>query len=149
MYDKVAAALRSCVAVGDEQKQKQKQENVSEAQLGSVSTVAAQPGDADHFRQDWEGRDCDTVVVPTVQLGALGVRHDQEVTAALLSSRPAASLLCIASGYLNFSGSFLAALLDRGFPCRPIDVLCASPRANGFFGGAVCIRGDMGWVRAG
>ncbi len=72
-------------------------------------------------------------VTPTVQFAAAGIRHDEHVTQDLLRSTSPLDSIRIASGYFNFPRA-LADVVVHETPARAVDILTASPAANGFFG---------------
>eukprot|EP00891_Asterochloris_glomerata_P005904 jgi/Astpho2/5904/Aster-x0268 len=67
-----------------------------------------------------------------LQLGFAGVRQDEECTAQLLSSAEAGSKLQLSTAYLNLAHRFEQEL--GTLSNVDIDMLTASPWANGFFG---------------
>eukprot|EP00729_Bicosta_minor_P021354 gene21354-29358_t len=69
-------------------------------------------------------------VYPLVQMGPWGVRHDEEITAELLSSFEQGTKVFLATGYFNLTKVYTKAILESA---ASVDVLTASPRANGFF----------------
>jgi len=86
-----------------------------------------------------EDRINDTWVIPTIQFAPVQMKHDQHVFLQLLRSVPKTAKLRIASGYLNFSDEISHALVETD---SVIDVMTASPPANGFYGA----RGPKGAV---
>lgn len=79
-------------------------------------------------------------ISPLVQMGPVGVRHDEDATTALLAQAPASALLRLTSGYFNFTPLYTQLIL-RG--AATFDILTAAPEANGFHGaaglsGAIC-----------
>lgn len=101
----------------------------------------------------------DTLVFPSLQFPAMGIRHDEQTTLALLAWLSKQSSvngepwhLTVSTGYLNFASSIQNALLDVAFgPSSPpvisnsdsegvqrssIRVVAAGESANGWFGGS-------------
>ncbi|KAJ9062289.1 CDP-diacylglycerol--glycerol-3-phosphate 3-phosphatidyltransferase [Entomophthora muscae] len=84
---------------------------------------------------------CDTVVVPVVQMGQLNILQDQRVTLEILQSihssgRTKAGVTnrysaAITSGYFNFNKLYQEKILQTS---ALFDIITASPEANGFFG---------------
>ncbi|CAH1273157.1 PGS1 [Branchiostoma lanceolatum] len=73
----------------------------------------------------------DTWICPLVQMGPLGVWHDEMVTRRLLRTAPKESELLLASGYFNLTEDYMDVMLraDADF-----NILMASPQVNGFYG---------------
>ena len=78
----------------------------------------------------------ETLVVPTLQLKALGIDVDENVTLGLLHGikerfhAGEESEIFVASGYLNFTDDYIDALRTAG---ARTNVVTASPEANGFY----------------
>lgn len=81
----------------------------------------------------------DTWVFPLIQMGNIGIRQDEKCVAALLCGIPRGGAVWFASGYFNATRDLMRTLLSS--PAR-VDVLTASPQANGFLGA----RGVIGRV---
>lgn len=75
----------------------------------------------------------DTWVFPLLQMAPLGVAQDQKVTERLLADAPQSSRLRLATGYFNLTDRYADVVL--GNRRSAFDLLVASPRANGFYGG--------------
>ncbi len=72
----------------------------------------------------------ETWVFPTVQLGACGLRHDEDVTVKLLSSAKKGGKLRLASAYLNLPPAYERALAQ----CEAdVEILTAGPNSHGTF----------------
>jgi CDP-diacylglycerol--glycerol-3-phosphate 3-phosphatidyltransferase len=74
----------------------------------------------------------DTWLFPTVQMGFLGLRHDENIARNLLRSMAASPSLVmdITSGYTNFTNKYTRLISES---TGQISVICASPQANGFY----------------
>ncbi|CAG9314460.1 unnamed protein product [Blepharisma stoltei] len=72
----------------------------------------------------------DVIIFPSIQLPQAGVNDDRLLIEALL---PCFSELKIASGYMGFPNSFTPLLKQ----VKALELLCASPLANGFLGDGV------------
>uniref|UniRef100_A0A1D1ZQS1 CDP-diacylglycerol--glycerol-3-phosphate 3-phosphatidyltransferase n=1 Tax=Auxenochlorella protothecoides TaxID=3075 RepID=A0A1D1ZQS1_AUXPR len=79
----------------------------------------------------------DTVILPTVQAGFLGLRQEEVCSLALLRRAAAAGgtrELRLSTPYLNLARGLAAALAAA--PRLPLRLLTSSPEANGFWGSA-------------
>lgn len=85
------------------------------------------------------------IVVPRMQLGHIGVCHDENATLELLRGLEDSSKeRChIATGYFNLSDRYSSAIVNENNKSA-VAMLVAAPRANGFFGA----RGISGAVPA-
>ncbi len=70
---------------------------------------------------------CDTYVFPTIQMGVLGIRHDQQTITRLLDTTPKDSRLAITSPYLNLTDEYIDLIL-QGNGKANIDIITASPK---------------------
>ncbi|XP_035695175.1 CDP-diacylglycerol--glycerol-3-phosphate 3-phosphatidyltransferase, mitochondrial-like [Branchiostoma floridae] len=73
----------------------------------------------------------DTWICPLVQMGPLGVWHDEMVTRRLLRTAPKESELLLASGYFNLTEDYMNVMLQAD---ADFNILMASPQVNGFYG---------------
>ncbi|XP_004226539.2 CDP-diacylglycerol--glycerol-3-phosphate 3-phosphatidyltransferase, mitochondrial isoform X2 [Ciona intestinalis] len=73
----------------------------------------------------------DTFIFPTIQLGCVNIRQDEEVTNMILASFPANSRACVTSGYFNVTDD-VTAMIAGG--AATFEIITASPGANGFLG---------------
>lgn len=78
----------------------------------------------------------DTWIVPSLQMGQLGIRHDEDVTEHLLKTSETKIEMC--SAYFNFPKKYQDLVLNR----NNTDIITASPHANGFFGS----KGFSGYI---
>jgi CDP-diacylglycerol--glycerol-3-phosphate 3-phosphatidyltransferase len=83
----------------------------------------------------------DTWVFPTLQCAPLGIRQDQEATAALLRAVPDTSTVNFCTAYLNPPPPLVHALAAAA-PQGAVTVLSAHPESHGFRGA----RGVMAYV---
>ncbi|KAL2622531.1 hypothetical protein R1flu_002736 [Riccia fluitans] len=81
------------------------------------------------------GKELDTLCFPTIQMGPLGIRQDEQCTTALLRGLPSGTHLQLASPYFNLTPEYEDVLLEVA-ERNIVDILTASPRANGFYGSA-------------
>eukprot|EP00850_Spirogloea_muscicola_P023957 SM000412S15627 [mRNA] locus=s412:29500:30839:- [translate_table: standard] len=88
-------------------------------------------------------READTWAVPAVQMGTLGLRQDQDCTVELLRRVAPSSHVLFSSAYFNLTADLEAALLGAA-TSSTVDILTASPSANGFYGS----RGPSGLIPA-
>ena len=70
----------------------------------------------------------DTVVFPLVQMGPFGISIDDTVTRRLLETSPVGSEICLASGYFNLTGHYIAAILDASK--SSCNIVTASPEVS-------------------
>ena len=70
----------------------------------------------------------DTIVFPLVQMGPFGISVDDTVTRRLLETSPAGSEICLASGYFNLTGHYIAAILDASK--SSYNIVTASPEVS-------------------
>lgn len=75
----------------------------------------------------------DTWVFPTVQMGPLGIRQDEQALLWLLKQLPAGTDLHLSSPYFNLTPAYEDAILDAARE-KSVQILTASPKANGFYG---------------
>ncbi|XP_057341735.1 CDP-diacylglycerol--glycerol-3-phosphate 3-phosphatidyltransferase, mitochondrial isoform X1 [Microplitis mediator] len=74
----------------------------------------------------------DTWIFPLIQMGQLGIYHDNEITLRLLKTAPAGASLQFATGYFNLTTEYSNALVRD---CQAsVQLLTAHPTANGFYG---------------
>jgi len=85
-------------------------------------------------------KEVDTLIFPTLQLGTLGVTHDERITSGLFALRSPSSQqpaqLDVATGYMNLTEGYTSTLLrgdERGAP-TPVRILAAAADANGWYG---------------
>lgn len=85
----------------------------------------------------------DTWVFPTIQLGHANVRHDEQFTQFVLSHQPTGSpyVTYLTSPYFNLAAPYEQALRESN---KPVRLIVASPKANGFFGDGV--SGMVPWA---
>lgn len=88
---------------------------------------------------DWTAKDDsseDAWILPTVQLGSIAIRQDEQAIIELLkhltSGKTEPTKLFITSGYFNFTPAYSSLITNSKAPC---EILTASPEANGFFNG--------------
>ncbi|KRX56176.1 CDP-diacylglycerol--glycerol-3-phosphate 3-phosphatidyltransferase, mitochondrial, partial [Trichinella sp. T9] len=74
--------------------------------------------------------DEDTIVMPVVQFGAIGLFADREII-NLIINNPSPSELFMATGYFNLAPCYVNALFESEKSCN---LMIASPEANGFHG---------------
>ncbi|KRY76494.1 CDP-diacylglycerol--glycerol-3-phosphate 3-phosphatidyltransferase, mitochondrial [Trichinella pseudospiralis] len=74
--------------------------------------------------------DDDTIVMPVVQFGAIGLFADREII-NLIINNPSPSELFMATGYFNLAPCYVNALFESEKSCN---LMIASPEANGFHG---------------
>ncbi|KRY33240.1 CDP-diacylglycerol--glycerol-3-phosphate 3-phosphatidyltransferase, mitochondrial [Trichinella spiralis] len=74
--------------------------------------------------------DEDTIVMPVVQFGAIGLFADREII-NLIINNPSSSELFMATGYFNLAPCYVNALFESEKSCN---LMIASPEANGFHG---------------
>lgn len=84
----------------------------------------------------------DTWVLPTVQMGPLGVRQDEHATLSFFRRLPRHSLVHLASAYFNLAAPYEEALLDALRESLWVKIVTAAPTANGFYGS----RGPSGLI---
>ena len=86
------------------------------------------------------------LIAPRLQLGLLGVRHDERATLALLRGvRDWPRQEChVATGYFNITRDYADAIIGPAGSGSRVRMLTAAPAANGFFGA----RGISGAVPA-
>lgn len=85
----------------------------------------------------------DTLVVPAVQCGYLGIRHEEDSMAALFDHVAASqSDVDLTSGYFGLYRPYQDLIVNSPSNCR---IVAASPLANGFYGSA----GVSGHIPAG
>ncbi|KAJ3291472.1 CDP-diacylglycerol--glycerol-3-phosphate 3-phosphatidyltransferase [Borealophlyctis nickersoniae] len=86
-----------------------------------------------------DGSGFDTVVVPAIQMGQLGVRQDEEVMVSIMDTVGGRTggdrddgkwTVNLSSGYLNFPPIYQDRIVDSS---ARYSVLTAAPEANGFF----------------
>lgn len=83
-------------------------------------------------RQAASDTSTDTWVFPLIQMGQLGIYHDNEITLKLLKTAPPGASLRFATGYFNLTAEYSSALIQD---CKAsVQLLTAHPTANGFFG---------------
>lgn len=78
----------------------------------------------------------DTWIIPTLQMGQLGIRHDEDVTEHILKKTNTKIEIC--SAYFNFPYKYQELVLNRD----NTSIITASPHANGFFGS----KGFSGYI---
>lgn len=85
----------------------------------------------------------DTWVFPTIQLGHANVRHDEQFTQFVLSHQPTGTpyVTYLTSPYFNLAAPYEQALRASN---KPVRLIVASPKANGFFGDGV--SGMVPWA---
>lgn len=84
----------------------------------------------------------DTWVFPTIQLGHANVRHDEQFTQYVLSHQPRTPYVTyLTSPYFNIAEPYEQALRSSN---KPVRLIVASPKANGFFGAGV--SGMVPWA---
>ncbi|XP_074099108.1 phosphatidylglycerophosphate synthase 1 [Cotesia typhae] len=82
-------------------------------------------------RQAASDTSTDTWVFPLIQMGQLGIYHDNEITLKLLKTAPPGASLRFATGYFNLTAEYSSALIQD---CKAsVQLLTAHPTANGFF----------------
>jgi len=84
----------------------------------------------------------DTRIYPLLQMGVIDYNDEHRLLTRLFSSQDATMKLTLASGYFNFIDDYIRLIVDHGR--FSLDVLSASPKANGFYGA----RGFSGYVPA-
>ncbi|KAH7701676.1 phospholipase D family protein [Aphelenchoides avenae] len=83
-----------------------------------------------------------TYVCPFLQMGAFGIEHESEILKRLFGHESEDISVSMATGYFNLHEAF-EELITRN-DSYPMQILFASPQANGFFGGS----GLSGWIPA-
>ncbi|GMH36426.1 hypothetical protein BSKO_04294 [Bryopsis sp. KO-2023] len=76
--------------------------------------------------------DADTWVIPVVQFAHFHIRQDEICTLRCLGAAEPGGRIQLASAYLNLASPFQRALVRS--PNVNLEILTASPQANGFFG---------------
>ncbi|KAG6552434.1 hypothetical protein Mapa_005995 [Marchantia paleacea] len=106
------------------------------AQMGSSvqGLMYAASGEVNTPEKENE-EDWDTYCFPTIQMGPLGIRQDEDCTVALLRGLPSGTLLQLASPYFNLTPDYEDVLLEVAEQ-NIVEILTASPKANGFYGSA-------------
>ncbi|KAJ7531799.1 hypothetical protein O6H91_14G058900 [Diphasiastrum complanatum] len=90
----------------------------------------------------WLNNVCaNTWVFPTTQMGPVGIEQDELCTFSMLRQLPAGSHLDFSSAYFNLTPEFESVLLEASAD-KKVDILTASPEANGFYGS----RGASGLI---
>ncbi|XP_070581080.1 CDP-diacylglycerol--glycerol-3-phosphate 3-phosphatidyltransferase, mitochondrial-like [Ptychodera flava] len=79
-----------------------------------------------------DDRESDTLILPLIQMGPLGIRNDELATRTLLETAEDGTEIHLASGYFNLTESYLDIVLNKSK--AHFNMLTANPRANGFFG---------------
>jgi CDP-diacylglycerol--glycerol-3-phosphate 3-phosphatidyltransferase len=69
----------------------------------------------------------DTWVFPTVQMGPLGIRQDEEILLWLLKQMPKGTDIHLSSPYFNLTPAYEAALLEAAND-KNVHILTASPK---------------------
>ncbi|PVD39134.1 hypothetical protein C0Q70_01762 [Pomacea canaliculata] len=82
----------------------------------------------------------DTWVYPLVQMGPIGVLHDEQVTLQLLRESSKDDEILLASGYFNLTDHYMEVILQESL--ARYRLLMASPEVNGFYGA----KGIAGYV---
>eukprot|EP00698_Gefionella_okellyi_P014117 TRINITY_DN3901_c0_g1_i3.p1 TRINITY_DN3901_c0_g1~~TRINITY_DN3901_c0_g1_i3.p1 ORF type:complete len:253 (+),score=47.02 TRINITY_DN3901_c0_g1_i3:799-1557(+) len=75
----------------------------------------------------------DTYLFPTIQFGPVGIAQDSMMTTSILRLLEPGWHVRLASAYFNFTAWYTDELL-RTENGGDVDILCASPEANGFYG---------------
>jgi len=73
---------------------------------------------------------CDTWIVPLVQMFPFGIRQDEFITSELLRSANHSSVICLASGYFNLTRKYIDIMLKSSAKFK---ILTAHPTVNGFY----------------
>ncbi|GFR58042.1 CDP-diacylglycerol--glycerol-3-phosphate 3-phosphatidyltransferase [Elysia marginata] len=107
---KIAASekIQSCLRLG---------ETINDVQKSGVGTSRKEP---------------DTVVYPLVQMGPLGITHDEQALLTLLQTSQPMDNILLASGYFNLTEHYMSVILSESL--AKYSILMASPQANGFLG---------------
>ncbi|XP_041364721.1 CDP-diacylglycerol--glycerol-3-phosphate 3-phosphatidyltransferase, mitochondrial-like [Gigantopelta aegis] len=82
----------------------------------------------------------DTWIYPLIQMGPLGISHDEFVTLTLLRKAAARDVILLSSGYFNLTDHYMHVILEESL--AKYRILMASPEVNGFFKA----RGIAGYV---
>lgn len=78
------------------------------------------------------GKEDDTWIFPTLEMGQLNIHHDSLVTRKILASAEKGSILNIATGYFNLTQTYMDTLVNE---CEAdCSIVMAHPNANGFKG---------------
>ena len=67
----------------------------------------------------------DTWIYPLIQMGPLGISHDEFVTLTLLRKAAANDVILLSSGYFNLTDHYMHVILDESF--SKYRILMASP----------------------
>uniref|UniRef100_A0A915AUH1 CDP-diacylglycerol--glycerol-3-phosphate 3-phosphatidyltransferase n=1 Tax=Parascaris univalens TaxID=6257 RepID=A0A915AUH1_PARUN len=78
--------------------------------------------------------DSDTRVYPLVQMGMFSLNQENDFLIRLFSSQDNSSTITLTSGYFNFTDDYGCLISKRGK--YTMDILFASPQANGFYNGS-------------
>jgi CDP-diacylglycerol--glycerol-3-phosphate 3-phosphatidyltransferase len=89
-----------------------------------------------------DGKVADTWVLPTVQMGPLGVRQDELATLRFIRQLPGHSQVHLSSAYFNLAQPYEKALLEALREEVRVKIVTAAPSANGFYGS----RGPSGLI---
>ena len=73
---------------------------------------------------------CDTWIVPLVQMFPFGIRQDEFITSELLRSANHSCMICLASGYFNLTRKYIDIMLKSSAKFK---ILTAHPTVNGFY----------------
>lgn len=72
-----------------------------------------------------------TLVMPTIEMGILGIHHDSTVVQSLLREATSATSLRLTSPYFNLHEDTANAILHT--PFADSELIVAAPKANGFY----------------
>lgn len=100
------------------------------AQMGSSvqGLMDAPPAEVNTAEKEKENEeDWDTFCFPTIQMGPLGIRQDEDCTVALLKGLPSGTLLQLASPYFNLTPDYEDVLLEVAEQ-NIVEILTASPK---------------------
>eukprot|EP01119_Soliformovum_irregulare_P005080 TRINITY_DN1645_c2_g1_i3.p1 TRINITY_DN1645_c2_g1~~TRINITY_DN1645_c2_g1_i3.p1 ORF type:complete len:310 (-),score=129.70 TRINITY_DN1645_c2_g1_i3:42-971(-) len=94
------------------------------------SNRAIQPLLSEKFQVEFNLKDVDTVIVPTIGMGSLGIFQDENVVSEFFNLGDENSVYYVSSPYLNLTENYTEILLKiRG----KLNIITASPEANSFF----------------
>ncbi|XP_046579098.1 CDP-diacylglycerol--glycerol-3-phosphate 3-phosphatidyltransferase, mitochondrial-like isoform X1 [Haliotis rubra] len=89
--------------------------------------------DSTHCEEDGDSTSgYDTLVYPLIQMGPLGITHDENITLNLFRSAAPGDEILLASGYFNLTDHYMNVILQESH--AKYGILMASPEVNGFFG---------------
>ncbi|VDM49022.1 unnamed protein product [Toxocara canis] len=76
----------------------------------------------------------DTRVFPLIQMGMFSLNQENDLLIQVFASQDTPSKMTLTSGYFNFVDDYARLISKRG--TYSMDIICASPQANGFYNGS-------------